>query len=162
MPWNKNSSLRLQDMYDQVYAHLIGSSKHRDAILRILGQVILAQDMPTDVDTIGSIPNSSSLEWIAVILGLEHGSVVQIVTQLHMLLEVGRGDQDIKIRCPSLVEFLLDRARSQDLFIDIDEARLMLQDSSSIIEWIFNTAGMCTCQLPFLILVNLCCVTHYS
>jgi len=140
MPWNKNSSLRVQDMYDQVYIHLIGTSEHRDTILRILGQVVIAQDMSTDVDTISSLPNTSSLEWIAVILGLAHSSVVRIVTQSHTLLEVGN-DRDIKIRHPSLVEFLLDRARSQDLFIDVDQARLMLRDPPTIIKWIFNTAG---------------------
>jgi len=122
MPWNKNSSLQLQDMYDQVYSHLTGTSKHRDTLLRILGQVIIAQDMPPDVDTFGSLPNTSSLEWIKVILGLEHGSVMQIVTELHSLLEVGNEDRCIRIRHPPFLEFLLDRTRSQDLFIDVDEA----------------------------------------
>ena len=141
MPWNKNSSLQLQDMYDQVYSHLIGTSKHRETLLRILGQVIIAQDMPPDVDTFGSLPNTSSLEWMKAILGLEHDSVMQIVTELHLLLEVETEDQYIRMRHPSFLEFLLDRARSQDLFIDVDEARLMLQDAPAIIGWIFSTAG---------------------
>jgi len=75
------------------------------------------------------------------ILGLEHDSVMQIVTELHLLLEVETEDQYIRMRHPSFLEFLLDRARSQDLFIDVDEARLMLQDAPAIIGWIFSTAG---------------------
>jgi len=149
MPWNKNPSLQLQDMYDQVYSHLIGTSKHRDSLLQILGQVIIAQGTP-DVDTFGSLPNTSSLEWIKAILGLEHDSVMQIVTELHLLLEVENEDQFIRIRHPPFLEFLLDRARSQDLFIDVDEARLMLQDAPAVIGWIFSTAGTWMCQFLFL------------
>jgi len=141
MPWNQNSSLQLQDMCDQVYSHLIGTSKHRDSLLQILGQVIIAQGTP-DVDTFGSLPNTSSLEWIKTILGLEHDSVIQIVTELHLLLEVENEDQYIRIRHPPFLEFLLDRARSQNFFIDVDEARLMLQDARAIIGWMFSTAGM--------------------
>jgi len=128
-------------MYDQVYSHLIDTSKHRDTLLRILGQVIIAQGTPSDVDTFGSLPNTSSLEWIKAILGLEHDSVMQIVTELHLLLEVENEVRYIRIRHPPFLEFLLDRARSQDLFIDVNEARLMLEDAPAIIGWIFSTAG---------------------
>jgi len=133
MPWDKNSSLQLQDMYDQVYSYLIGTWRYRDTTLRILGQVIIAQGLPPDVTPIGSQPNSSSPKWIAAILNLEHDRVMQIVTRLHLLLEVENGDEGIRIRYPSLIEFLLDRTRSQDLFIDLDEARLVPRDAPATV-----------------------------
>ena len=142
MPWNKDSSLQLQDMYDQVYSHLIRTSKHRDTTLRTLGQVIISQGMAPDVDTLGSRQNSSSPVFIAAILGIEHGSVMRIATEMHSLLEVGSRDEDIRIRYPAFIDFLLDRTRSQELFINIDEARLVLRDAPTIIRGIFNNEGM--------------------
>jgi len=139
MPWNKNASLQLQDMYDQVYSYLIGTSRDRDTILRILGQVIIAQPVPLEVRSVDPPPNYSSPNWIAAILDLEQGYVMEIVTDLHLLLEVENGDDEIKIRHPSFLEFLLDRTRSQELFVDFDEARLVPRDVPAIFRWIFMT-----------------------
>jgi len=142
MPWNGNSLLQLQDMYDQVYSYLIRISKSRDTTLRILGQVIMAQGMPADTDTPALRPTSSSPKLLAAILGLWHRSVMWIVTELHLLLEIGKEDEDIRIRHPSFVEFLLDRTRSQELFVDIDEARSLLRDAPAIIRRIFDNESM--------------------
>jgi len=140
MPWNENSSLQVQDMYDQVYSYLIGPSNR--TTLQILGQVIIAQGMAPDMDSVSARPNSSSPKLIAAILGLEHGSVVETVAELHSLLEVGNEDKDsIRIRHPPFVKFLLDGRRSQDLFVDIDAARLLLRNAHAIIRRIFNTEG---------------------
>jgi len=128
MPWKKNSSLQLQDVYAQVYSHLTVAWRDRDTTLRILGQVIIAHPS-----------NSSSPKWIAAVLDLEHDRVMQIVTELHLFLKIDNGDKDIRIRHPSFLEFLLDRTRSQNLFVDLDEARLALQDSPAIIRRIFTT-----------------------
>ena len=133
MPWNKNPSLQLQDVYDQVYSYLIW--RDRDATLRILGQVIIAQCLPPDP------PNFSSPKWIATIINLEHSRVVQIVTGLYPLLEVENEDEDIRIQHSSFREFLLDRTRSQDLFVDLDEARLLRQDTPAIIRRLFISEG---------------------
>ena len=141
MPWNRNSSLQLQDMYDQVYSYLTGAWKDRDTTLRILGQVIIAQGLPPDITSIGPPSNSSSSKWIAALLDLEHGRVMQIVTELRLLLNVENRDKDIRIRHPSFLDFLLDRTRSQDLFVDLDEARLVSRDAPAIIRWIFITKG---------------------
>jgi len=141
MPWNNNSSLQLQDMYDQVYSHLIGTLKDRDTILQILGQVIIAQDLPPNVDAFGPPPNSSP-KWIAAILDLKYDRVIKIVTGLHLLLEVGNRDEDIRIRHPSFIEFLLDQTRSRELFVDVNEALSVLRETPVIIRWIFNTEGM--------------------
>jgi len=139
MPWSKNSSLQLQDMYNQVYSHLICTSKHRDVILRILGQVIVAQGMASNEDAFDLRINLSSPQWIAAILGLEHGSLMQIVTKMHLLFEAG--NEYIRIRHPPFIEFLLDRTRSRKLFVDVDEARLLRQNAPAIVRWIFNTHG---------------------
>jgi len=62
---------------------------------------------------------------------------------LHSLLEVGNEEEDsIRIRHPPFVKFLLDRGRSQELFVDIDAARLLLRNAHAIIRRIFNTEGM--------------------
>jgi len=147
MPWNKNSSLQLQDMYDQIYPYLIGTLS-RDTTLRILGQIIIAQGVPPDVTTIGLPLNSSSPKWIAAILDLKHRRVMQIVTRLNPLLEVENGNKNISIQHPPFLEFLLDRTRSQDLFVDLDEARLVPSGAPAIIRWISNTEGTLICQLP--------------
>ena len=118
-------------MYAQVYSYLTVGWTDRDTTLRILGQVVIAHPS-----------KFSSPKWIAAVLDLEHDCVMQIVTKLHMFLKIDNGDKDIRIRHPSFLEFLLDRTRSQDLFVDLDEARLALQDSPAIIKRIFNTEGM--------------------
>jgi len=141
MPWNKNASLQLQDMYEQVYSYLIGTSRDRDAILRILGQVIIARRVPHEGATVDPLPNYSSPNWIAAILDLEQDHVMEIVTELHLLLEVENGDDEIKIRHPSFLEFLLDRTRSQDLFVDPDKARSVARDVPAYLRWIFITEG---------------------
>jgi len=141
IPWNKNASFQLQDMYEQVYSYLIGTSRDRDTILRILGQVIIAQRVPHEGATVDPLPNYSSPNWIAAILDLEQDHVMEIVTELHLLLEVENGDDEIKIRHPSFLVFLLDRTRSQDLFLDLDEARSVPRDIPAYLRWIFITEG---------------------
>ena len=139
MPWNKNASLQLQDMYDQVYSYLIGTSRDRETILQILGQVIIAQPVPLEVRSADPPPNYSSPNWITAILDLEQGRVMEIITELHLLLEVENGDDEIKIRHPAFLEFLLDRTRSQDLFVDLDKARSVPRDVPAYLRWIFIT-----------------------
>jgi len=138
MPWNKNTSLQLQDMYDQVYLYLMGTCRDREITLRILGQIIIAHRLSPDVTPIGP-PLKPSPNWIAAILNLDHNRMMQIITKLHLLLEVGNRDEDIRIRHAAFLEFLLDRTRSQELFVDLDEARLVPRDVPAILRWIFIT-----------------------
>jgi len=140
MPWNDNSSIQLQDIYDQVYSHLIVNSPHRDTILQVLGQVIVTKDMPPDIDATGIPANFSSPRWIAAILGLKRNLVMQLLKNFHLLLEVGDGHSDIMIRQPSFLEFLLDSSRSQELCIDINDALLILRRAP--LRTIFVTEGM--------------------
>jgi len=127
MPWSNNPSLKLQDMYDQVYSHLISSSQHRNTILQILGQVIIAKDIPPRVN-----PTASSPKQIAAILGLEYDLVMEIVTEFRSLLAGGNENTNIKIRQTSFLEFLLDSSRSQELYIDVDAALHILQHAPTL------------------------------
>jgi len=141
MPWNKNTSLQLQDMYDQVYAHLIGTSKHRDTMLQILGQCLVSRGMTPEVDILGTPANSSSPNRIVAILGLEKpSSISELLSDIRLLVEVGKDDQDIKID-DILHSFLLDRSRSHGLFIDLDDARLTLKFAAPIRK-VFDAKGM--------------------
>ena len=140
MPWNNNSSIPLQDIYDQVYSHLIINSPYRDTILQVLGQVIVAKDIPPDVDVIGIPANFSSPRWITAILGLKRDLVMRLIAEFHSLLEARDEDSDITIRQPSFLEFLLDSSRSQELCIDINDALLILRRTP--LRTIFVTEGM--------------------
>ena len=132
MPWNENSTLRLQDMYDQVYSHLIRTSKHRETILQILGQCLFSEGIDFDAYLIGASANTLSCKRIEILLGLENGTIPQILADISLLLEVGDEDQDIKICDPLFRSFLLDRSRSQELFRDSDDAQLTLKFAAPI------------------------------
>jgi len=177
MPWNENPSLKLQDMYDQVYSHLIGTSQHRETILRLFGQCLVSEGMDSDVDILETPANTSSPSRIEKILGLAEGTILpngviqprgtklpdgttladdailpdgtrladgaipRFLKAVNMLPEVGSRDQDIKIHEPILRSFLLDRSRSQGLFVDLDDARLTLKFAAPIRK-VFGAQGM--------------------
>jgi len=127
MPWHNNSLLQLQDMYNQVYSHLIGNSKDRDTILQVFCQCLISEGMTSDVDILGTPANSSSPNRIAAILGLEPRNIRYYLGPNPWLIKVGEMDQDIKIDNPFLRNFLLDHSRSYGLLIDLDNARLTLK-----------------------------------
>jgi len=141
MPWNENSALQLQDMYDQVYSHLISTSEHRETILQILAQCLVAEGMNSDVDILGTPANTSSPDRIEMILGLKHGAIPRLLEDIRLLVEVGDSEQDIKINNPFFRNFLLDRSRSQGLFLDLDGARLTLRFAAPIRK-VFGANGM--------------------
>jgi len=127
-------------MYDRVYSHLVINSPNRDTILQVLGQIIVASDMPLDVETIGISTNAPSPKRITAILGLKRNLVMQLVTEFHSLLEAEDEDSDIMIRQPSFLEFLLDSSRSQELYIDVNDALRILRHAH--IRIIFDAEGM--------------------
>ena len=139
---SKEFALDLQAAHVYLYSHLVGKSQNRDTILQVLGQVMLAEGMPSDVDIIGFPANTSSPCRVAVILGLEPGNIARILADVRLMLQVGDPEQDIKILDPSFRDFLLDQLRSKDLFVDLNEARLMLQFAAPIRK-VFGTQGMC-------------------
>ena len=128
-------------MYDQVYSHFIRSSQHRDTILRVLGQIIIAKDMSPHMNVIGFPANTTHPDRIAMTLGLERGAVLRAISDVRMTPEVGRAD--IKIQDPTFQDFLLDRSRSKELYVDLDDARLTLQLAAPIRK-VFGAQGMCT------------------
>jgi len=132
MPWHTNSSLQLQDMYDQVYFHLIGMSHHRTTILQVLGQCLFSDVMDPDLKIIGSPASATSPKRIETRLGLERGTISRILAPIHVLLDLGTGDRNIKFRDPSFRSFLLEQSRSQELFLDLDDARLTLKFAAPI------------------------------
>jgi len=130
----------MQAAHDCLYSHLISTSQDPDAVLRILGQVIVAEGMPSDVDIIGSPANTSSSDRIEAILELGRGDIARIVGDLRLMLQVGSTDQDIKILDPIFRDFLLDRSRSQRISIDINDALLILRHG--LLRVTFETKGM--------------------
>jgi len=141
MPWHDNSLLQVQDMYNQVYSHLIGTSKHRDTILQILCQCFISEGMTSDVDVLGTPANTSSPNRIATILGLEPRDLRWSFGPIPLLIKVREMDQDIKIDNPFLRNFLLDQSRSHGLLIDLDDARLTLKLAAPTRK-AFGTEGM--------------------
>ena len=122
---NEESIPLLQDdsIFNWVYPRLIANSKYRDVILQVLGQVIVAQRKPSDLDIFGTPANSSFPQRIEQILGLEWGTVIEALEDIDLTHgSLGR-DEDIKIRHPPFLCFLLDRSRSQEIFVDLDDAR---------------------------------------
>jgi len=137
---SKEFAIDLQAAHDRLYSHLIATSPDRDTILQVLGQVIIVEDIPPDMDILGINTNSSSPKQIAKILGLEYNLVMRLVVDFRLLLEGGDQSSDIMIRQPSFLEFLLDSSRSQELYIDVDDALRFLRHGC--IRIIFDTEGM--------------------
>ena len=131
----------VEDMHDSLFSHLIGTSKHRDTILQVLGQALVSESMAPDVDILDTPANTSSPTRIAVILGIEASAIPVILADIRLLVEVGMGDQDIKINDPLLRNFLLEQSRSHGLFIDLDDARLTLKFAAPIRK-IFGAKGV--------------------
>jgi len=141
MPWHNNSLLQLQDMYNQVYSHLIGTSKDRDTILQVFCQCLISEEMTSDVDTLGTPANTSSPNRIASILGRVPRDIIYSFGPIPSLVKVGKEDQDIKIDNPFLRKFLLDHSRSYGLLIDLDDARRTLELAAPTRK-AFGTEGM--------------------
>jgi len=105
---------------------------------------MVAEGMPSDMDIIGSLANTSSPDRVEVILGLEPGDITRIFADVrfNLVLQVGNQDQDIKIQDPAFHDFLLDRSRSRELYVDLDDARLTLQLAAPIRK-VFGAQGVC-------------------
>jgi len=134
-------TIDVDDSYNCLFAHIVGTSQHRDIILQVLGQWVISKDMTSDVDILGTPANTSSPNRIETILGLEHGEIPRLLEDIRLLVEVRNGEQDIKINDPSLRSFLLDRSRSRRLFLDLDSVRLTLKFGAPI-RTVFDAQGM--------------------
>ena len=56
----KEFTIDLEVAHDCLYFHLFGMAHDQDAALQVLGQALVAENMPSDVDIIGSPANTSS------------------------------------------------------------------------------------------------------
>jgi len=136
-------AVNVDESHDCLFFHLIGASKHQDIILQVLAQCIVAEGMNSDPDILGTPANTSSPDRIEMILGLENGAIPRLLEDIRLLVEVGDSEQDIKINNALLRSFLLDRSRSQGLFLDLDGARLTLRFAAPIRK-VFGAHGMRT------------------
>ena len=134
-------AVNVEDSHDCLFSYLIGTSQHRDTILQIIGQCLVSECMTSDVDILGTPANTSSPDRIEVILGLGPGAIRVALAGVRLLIEIGNEDQDIKIRDPFFRDFLLNRSRSQELFLDLDDARLTLKFAAPIRK-VFGAEGM--------------------
>jgi len=108
---------------DQLYSYIVRSVKHRMEVMLILGQLILAEQMSSDEDILGSPSNSTSQERIEVILNLRLGDVKRLLNSMHSVIDVGT---DLKLLHASFHDFLLDPSRSEDFVVNLPEARTRL------------------------------------
>jgi len=108
---------------DQLYRHIVRTVKHRTEALLILGQLILAKEMPNKKDVLGSPSNSTSQKRIEDILNLHVGDVERLLNRMHSVIDIG---EDLKLLHASFQDFLLDPSRSEDFAVNLPEARLML------------------------------------
>jgi len=134
-------AVNVEDSYDCLFSYLIGTSKHRETILQVLGQCLFPEAMDSDVEIIGVPANTTSCRRIETLLGLENGSIAELLTGIRLLVEVENEGQDIRILDPSFRSFLLDRSRSRGLFVNLDDARLTLKLAAPIRK-VFGAEGM--------------------
>ena len=133
--------IKVEDVQDLLFSHLISTSQHWRIILQIIGQSLVSEEMSANVDALGTPANTSSPKRIEMILGIERGTLPLLVEDIRLLLEVGYEDEDIKVRDPAFRGFLLDRSRSQRLFIDLDDVRLILKLAAPVMK-VFGVEGM--------------------
>jgi len=126
---------------DQLYTHIVHSVpvKNRAKVLKILGQLIVIRDLTEQQDIIGVLSKCSRIEQI---LGLRDGDVNRLLRTLHSVIEVG---DDLKLLHTSFPDFLLDRSRSIEFFIDTADCRTVL--ALGYIRAICNPS--CTCNYGF-------------
>jgi len=134
-------AVKVEDVQDCLFSHLISTSQHQDILLQVLDQCLFSEGLVSDMDIIGAPANTTSCKRIETLLGLENGTIPQILADIRLLLEVGDGDQDIEIRDPHFRSFLLDQSRSQDLFRNLDDAQLTLKFAAPI-RMMFGPQGM--------------------
>jgi len=108
---------------DQLYSCIVKTVKHREEVLLILGQLILAKEMSNEGDILGSPSNSTSQKRVEVILNLPIGDATRLLNSMHSVIDVG---EDLKLLHVSFQDFLLDPSRSNNFAVNLIEARTML------------------------------------
>ena len=141
---------------DFLYTHITSNANNRHGILKVLGQLLVARNMLSEHDILGSPANSSSPKRLEAILRLKPGDIRRILTDMHSLLKIGSNDEDIKILHASFPDFLFDPLRSKDFIINTTEARVEL--GLGYIRAICNPSCMSKLQLQCTVLTFAVCV----
>lgn len=137
---SKQFSVPLEGAYEAVYSHILRTSIHRDTILLVIGQILIAEGMPSHVDQFGTPANATSPHRIEKILRLEPGEVSLALADAHLLFQPWSCDEDIKIRHAIIGTFLVDRSKSRDLYVNLDYARF-IRDVEAHIRREFGAQG---------------------
>jgi len=111
--------------------HSAIDSKDEDGYIEIVPTPLSAALPDTrSFDSRTRVPNAHveglSIPQIEVILDLKPGDLRRILTDVHSLIESREGDGCIKILHASLPDFLLDKSRSKELFLDLKGAHTLL------------------------------------
>lgn len=91
---------------DALYHQIFSSIENIEAVLQILSFVILSR------------PYKFSADSLEQIFSLEPGEIETLLYDIASVVDVRHGDEGITFLHASLEDFLLDQARSEDLFID--------------------------------------------
>jgi len=130
---------------DFLYTHITANANSPHDVLKVLGQLLIARDMPRKDDILGSPANSSSPKRLESILGLKPGDICRIHNDMHSLLKIGNNQEDIRILHASFPDFLLDPLRSKGFSVNLEEARIEL--GLGYIRAICSSS--CTCDHSF-------------
>ena len=130
---------------DFLYTHITANANNPHDVLKVLGQLLIACEIPKKDDILGSPANSSSPKRLESILALKPGDIRRILTDMHSLLKIGSNQEDIRILHASFPDFLLDPLRSKGFAVNVEEAQIEL--GLGYIRVICNSS--CTCDHSF-------------
>ena len=105
-----------------IYANLDFSDK----VMEILGLLLAARGTSAESGRSGTADHSLTHAEIEKILGWKNGDVGLFLHDIHSIIDNRESDQYIKVIHASLPDFLIDQARSQELFVDVNKARTQL------------------------------------
>ena len=114
------------EQMNALYSFILRNAKYRVRIMEILGVLLAASGMSAESGRSSTTDYTLSHAEIEKILEWKKGDVGLFLLDLHSIIENRESDQYIKVIHASLPDFLIDQARSQELFIDVNMARTQL------------------------------------
>ena len=93
---------------DSLYQEILKSTRDPKGTLRIIGLLLFMRNERT----------SSNMPLIQHLLGLERGNLESLLYDIHSILNVDVQGFSITIAHASLIDFIVDRSRSEDYFLD--------------------------------------------
>jgi len=114
------------EQMNALYSFILRNAKYRARVKEILGLLLAARGISAEPGGSSTTGHSLTHAEIEKILKWKKGDVGLFLLDLHSIIENRESDQYIKVIHASLPDFLTDQARSQELFIDVNEARTQL------------------------------------